>query len=93
MGCLNYMQDHPGLGSDTSLLRNVFSHSSDSILWETCGRVSNCWLFSQAKFVPNLPPHLGQHSFCTLLDGYFFNDVMALKCVIFMKVEMILVVE
>ena len=51
------------------------------------------WLFSQAKFVTNLPPHLGQHSLCTLLDGYFFNDVMALKCVIFMKVEMILVVE
>lgn len=60
---------------------------------ETCGRVSNSWLFSQAKFVTYLPPHLGQHSLCTLLDGYFFNDVMALKCVIFMKVEMILVVE
>ena len=60
---------------------------------ETCGRVSNSWLFSQVKFVTNLPPHLGQHSLCTLLDGYFFNDVMALKCVIFMKVEMILVVE
>lgn len=60
---------------------------------ETCGRVSNSWLFSQAKFVTYLPPHLGHHSLCTLLDGYFFNDVMALKCVIFMKVEMILVVE
>lgn len=60
---------------------------------ETCGRVSNSWLFSQAKFVTYLPPHLGQHSLCTLLNGYFFNDVMALKCVIFMKVEMILVVE
>ena len=58
-----------------------------------CGKPVVSWLLSQAKFVTNLPPHLGQHSLCTLLDGYFFNDVMALKCVIFMKVEMILVVE
>ena len=64
-----------------------------SFCGETCGRVSNCWLFSQAKFVTYLPPHLGQNSLCTLLDGYFFNDVMALRCVTFMKVEMILVVE
>ena len=59
-------QDYLGLGSNTSLVKNFSVLPQTASCGETRGRASNCWLFSQAKFVTNWPLHLGQRSLCTL---------------------------